>query len=76
MLGGLEKSPCAGCPIHLRKLDKLDERLPCGACSERIAYADRNYGMPARQTDEDVYWLHGDSVEFFYLFKDGLKIID
>lgn len=76
MTSDADKSPCAGCVIHLRRLNKKDPRYPCGECAVRIAYADRNYGMPARLFEEDTYFLYADGIDNFYIYKDGLKITD
>jgi len=72
-----EKSPCFDCLAHLRKLDKLDPRYPCATCAPRIAYADRQYGMPARNNvEQDIYEMHDDGTEIFRMFDDGLNISD
>lgn len=71
-----EKSPCLGCTIHLDKLDKLNPAYPCQTCVKRMAYADRNYGPPARDQEQDACWLHEDGIDIFNIFSDGLKITD
>ena len=76
MMNDADRSPCTVCVIHLRLLNKLDPRYPCGDCAQRVAYADRNYGMPARLFEDDMYEMHGDRVEIFRMFENGLKISD
>lgn len=72
-----EKSPCYDCDIHLQKLDKKDECLPCGTCRLRLDYAEHIYGMPARaHVHQDIYELYADGVKMFAVFDDGLRISD
>ena len=74
MASDTEKSPCFDCIIHQRCLDKLNPSYPCENCLKRIVYADSIYGPPARLTEEDVYYLYEDSLDFFYQFKDGMNL--
>ena len=69
-------SPCVSCYIHQHELDKLDPKNPCSVCAAREAYAESIYGMPARVFADDDMYLHEDGLDIFYLFKDGLKLVD
>ena len=70
------KSPCLDCIIHRRKLDKTDPRYPCELCAVRLAYAESVTGIAARFVDDDVYEIHGEGLDVFEAFDDGLRISD
>lgn len=70
------KSPCLDCIVHKRELDKTDPRYPCERCRDRLEYAARVKGIPARVVDGENYEVHGDGLGLFSEFDDGLKISD
>jgi hypothetical protein len=76
MINDIEKSPCFECVIHLRGLDKENPIYPCGECAARISYADRNYGMPARLFEEEIFFLWHDVIDNLYVYGAGLQITD